>query len=429
MVDVAAARLLRPAYRNYVLVMVAVGMGFSFLDRQIVTILLPAIKAELHASDTMLGVMSGLAFALVYATLGIPLSRVADRGSRQGMMAISIAAWSAMSVLGGLVRTFPQLVLARFGVGIGEAGYSPAGFSMISDYFPKERRQTAAAIVNLGPQIGTMTGLFIGGLVVPVWGWRAAFFVAGAPGLMFALLFWLTVREPSRGMADGAPPVAAVQPPFVATLIRLWRIRSYRYVVLAEAFFSFATFAQQSWFPSLLVRSHHMDIRSVGLELGVTMVVAGVVGTALGGILGDRLFRRDPRLALILPVVAGVAGGPLVAVAVLAPTGQAALVIFGLAYVLVSLQVGPLFALTQTTSPIGARALAVSILALLTSLVGLGLGPASIGMLSDGLAQKFGAESLRYAMALMCVAFIIPVLLAGLASITLSHDVETADLD
>jgi MFS family permease len=425
--ETTAARLLRPAYRNYVLAMVAIGIGFSFLDRQIVNILLPAIKADLHVSDTMLGVMSGLAFAVIYAGLGVPLARVADRRSRRDLMAAAILVWSGMSVLAGLVRTFPQLVLARFGVGIGEAGYSPAGFSMISDYFPRHRRQTAAAIVNIGPQIGMMVGLVIGGLVAPVWGWRAAFFVAGAPGLLFAIVFRLTVQEPIRGMADGAAPAEIAQPPFLPTLATLWRIRSYRYVILAEAMFSFATFAQQTWFPSLLFRSHGMALRSVGLELGVTTAVAGVLGTALSGILGDRLARRDIRLALILPALAGIIGCPLMAAADLAPTGQTALLFYGLAYVVVSLQIGPLFALTQTTTPIAARAFGLSILLLLTALVGMGLGPPSVGLISDHLGHASDPQALRDAMALMSLAFLVPALLSGLAALSLKSDIRALE--
>jgi MFS family permease len=427
--ETTAARLLRPGYRNYVLAMVAIGIGFSFLDRQIVNILLPAIKADLHVSDTMLGVMSGLAFAVIYAGLGVPLARVADRRSRRDLMAAAIVAWSVMSVLAGLARTFPQLVAARFGVGIGEAGYSPAGFSMVSDYFPRSRRQTATAIVNSGPQVGMMLGLVIGGLVAPVWGWRAAFFVAGAPGLLFAVLFRLTVREPFRGMADGAAPTEPAPPPFLATLALLWRIRSYRYVIAAETVFSFAIFAQQTWFPSLLVRSYGMGLRSVGLELGLTTAVAGVLGTALGGVLGDRLTRRDMRLALILPGFAGIVGCPLMAAAALAPTGQTALLLYGLAYVVVSLQIGPLFALAQTTSPMATRAFGLSILLLLTAVVGLGLGPPSVGLISDALGPRSGPQSLRDAMALMSLSFLAPALLSGLAALTLKQDIGAREAD
>lgn len=422
---VQAERRLRPAYRNYVLAMVAVAQGFSFLDRQIVTILLPMIKAELHVSDTQLGIMSGLAFALFYATFGIPLARLADRWSRRNLMAISIAIWSGMTTVSGFVQSFPQLVLARFGVGVGEAGCAPAAFSLISDYFTKERRQTAAAIVNLGPQMGIVLGLLIGGLFAPIVGWRGAFFVAGLPGLLFSILFALTVREPVRGMADGVPISRPVQPPFLSSLAVLWRIRSYRYVVMCCAMFSFSSFAMQIWMPSFLARSHGMQLGAIGPSLALA-TACGAVGTITGGLLGDRLFKRRARLSLMMPMIGGLAAIPLMAGCLLAPSSTASVAFFAAAFAANNLHVGAIFALTQTTSPLRLRALGISFLMLTTSLIGLGLGPFSVGVLSDHLTPALGQEALRWAMLAMSTSYLIPVALAWTAGRTLKQDIASS---
>jgi MFS family permease len=405
--------------------MVAVAQGFSFLDRQIVTILLPMIKAELHVSDTQLGIMSGLAFALFYAAFGIPLARLADRWSRRNLMAISIAIWSGMTTFSGFVQSFPQLVLARFGVGVGEAGCAPAAFSLISDYFTKERRQTAAAIVNLGPQMGIVLGLLIGGLFAPIVGWRGAFFVAGLPGLLFSILFALTVREPVRGMADGVRIGRPVQPPFLSSLAVLWKIRSYRYVVMCCAMFSFSCFAMQIWMPSFLARSHGMQLGAIGPSLALATAF-GAVGTITGGVLGDRLFKRSAHLSLLMPMIGGLAAIPLMAGCLLTPSSTASVAFFAAAFAANNLHVGAIFALTQTTSPLRLRALGISFLVLTTSLIGLGLGPFSVGVLSDHLTPVLGQEALRWAMLAVSASYLIPVVLAWTAGRTLKQDIASS---
>lgn len=425
--EAPAAGLLRPAYRNFVLLMLTAGQSFSFLDRKIITILMPPIKAELQVSDAQLGLMSGLAFAAVYAVFGIPLAQLADRWSRRNLMALAIMFWSAMTTLSGFAQNFTHLVLSRIGVGMGEAGYSPAAFSMLSDYFSRKQRQTAVAVINLGPHIGAVLGLLIGGLAASAVGWRGAFLIAGIPGLLFGLTMLLTVKEPPRGLADGMVTSAPPRPPFLRSVAVLWRISSYRWMVLAGTLFAFAILAQQMWMPSFLSRTHDMELDVIGSLLGLTLIVFAPLGTLLGGVLGDRLGRRDERLSLLLGVAAGLLTVPLLLGALLTDSSTWALLLYGLSFMTASLHFAPVHALIQSTSPVRLRGLAWAFLAMLTSLVGVGLGATSVGALSDALAPRHAEESLRYAMVWMSFSFIPPVICVILASRHLKRDLAAVN--
>jgi MFS family permease len=424
--EAARASMMRPAYRNYVVAMLAVGFTLNFLDRQIMSILMQPIKTEMHLSDTALGFLSGLAFAIFYAALGIPVSRLADRGSRRGVMALSMALWSFATAACGITQNFIQLFLARIGVGVGEAGFTPSGIAMIADYFPRAQRGIATGILNTGPMFGMMLGLLIGGWAASAYGWRTAFTIAGLPGLAFAILFWFTVREPWRGMADGAPPVKHAQPPAGASIVLLWRNRTYRFLVLGAALSAFGLYGLSTWMPSFLARSHGLKPREIGETLGPLIGVIGGIGMVVGGYLTDRLARRDDRWNFWMPAIASALSLPAAAAALLVDGTHLAIGLYALAYFLNVLWVAPTFVAIQALVPTTIRVSATAWKLLFTNLIGLGLGPQFVGAASDLLAKRAGADSLRYAMLLCASSLLIPTILYLVAAHFMKNDLAVA---
>lgn len=412
-------RLMRPAYRSAVLGLIVVGFALNFLDRQILSILMQPIKEDLQLSDTALGFLSGLAFALFYATVGIPVSRIADRGSRRAVMSVSMAVWSAATAVCGVAQNFWQLFLARVGVGIGEAGFTPSGLTMVSDYFPKHRRSTAIGIVNTGPMFGTMLGFLIGGWAATEYGWRAAFLIAGLPGVIFALLFWLVVREPWRGMADGMRSTPPSQPPMLATLRIFWKSNSYRYLLVGASLSAFGLYGVSLWMPSFLARSHGMTPAEIGSVLGPLIGFVGAAGMVSGGYLTDRLSRLDERWAFWMPAGASIVCVPLYAAGLTVTGGQTAMLFYAAGYFASVLWVAPTFSIVQQLMPPATRVTAIAWKLLATNLIGLGLGPQLVGVASDLLEPSYGIESLRYAMLLSSIGLIAPAVFYTLAARTL----------
>lgn len=409
--DAETQKLLRPVYRNTVLALVAVGFALNFLDRQILTILMQPVKEELQISDTALGFLSGLAFALFYAVVGVPLARVADRRARRTIMAASMAVWSAATALCGLAQNFVQLALARFGVGIGEGGFTPAGMSLLSDYFPKDRRGTALGFVNIGPMIGTMLGLVIGGVALEALGWRGAFMVAGIPGVLFAGVFYLAVKEPWRGMADGVRTAPKPQPDFWQSVGLLWVNRSYRYLALGSAMSAFGLYGLSTWMPSYLMRAHEMAPREVGLYLGPVMGGIGALGMIAGGWLSDLVGKRSAGGPLLLPAAASVLAIPLLLMTLYSPSPYVAVAIYAVAYFLCVIWVAPTFSLIQSLMPLNMRATGTAWKLLLTNLIGLGLGPQAVGVLSDLFGATTDGYSLRLAMMVGALTLLVPAAL------------------
>ncbi|MEJ0024730.1 MAG: MFS transporter [Rhizomicrobium sp.] len=404
------------AYRGYILALVLVGFALNFVDRQIVSVLLQPIKNDLHLSDSALGFLSGLAFALFYATLGLPIARQTDKGSRRIIMSLSIAVWSLMTTLCGFVQNTAQLLLARFGVGIGEAGFTPAAMSILADYFPKEKRATAFAIANIGPMLGLLLGFLIGSVALRYIGWRGAFMIAGAPGLLFAAVFFLTVREPSRGMSDGVSPAPQSPPPLIRSLPVLWNIRAYRFLMFACASFSFCSVGLSTWIPSFFVRSYGYLPANIALILAPILGIGGALGIFLGGYFADRLSRRDARWALWLPACAALIALPAAALTFVIHQPVVALALYGFTYFLASSYVAPAFSTIQVLVPLNVRATATALVLFAVNLIGLGLGPQVVGILSDALTHRLGPEALRMALALSSILFVLPVLLFWAAS-------------
>ncbi len=375
---------------------------FNFIDRQILVILQESIKKELHLSDTQLGLLSGFSFAIFYVTLGIPIARLADRTNRRNTVAVSLGIWSIMTATSGMARNFVQLLLARIGVGVGEAGGSPSAHAMISDYFPPEKRSTALSIYSAGLYIGVMIGFLSGGYLNQHLGWRTAFFVVGLPGIVFSLLFYATVKEPRRGATDTAAP--ASQPPsFVQLLKVLYSSKTFVLLAAASALNVFCIYGLNNWAPSFLVRLHGMTMSQVGAILGLIYGVGGGLGSYGGGVLTDYFGKKDKSWYLKIPAYAILIGIPCAAGAIFLQSIPGTLICLGLSACLQSVYLGPSLAVAHSLVPASMRALTSAVFFLVINLVGLGFGPLVVGMLSDLLTPALGAESLRWAMSTMIV--------------------------
>jgi MFS family permease len=386
------------AYTRYALGLLVVVYVVNFLDRQVVAILLQAIKQDLGLSDTQLGAFSGIAFAFLYSTLGIPLARWADRGVRRSIIALALLMWSGMTALQGLAPSFLWLLAARVGVGVGEAGCSPPAHSLISDLFEPKRRATALSIYALGIPIGGAIGLAAGGWLRETFDWRTALMIVGLPGIGLALLVRLTLREPTRGWWEGGRREAHAPPP-LAEVARLLRARrAFVHMAVAGALHALYGYGAAAFNPAFFERVHGLAPLEIGYWLGAIAATTGVLGTFLGGWLTDRVSGRDPRWYAWLPGWGTLIGVPFVFVFYLWPDGYGALALAALPAVLGGLYLGPTFAITQALVPPHMRAQAAAVMLLILNLVGMGLGPQLVGVLSDLLAPRFGDESIRWAL-------------------------------
>ncbi|MBI1261623.1 MAG: MFS transporter [Rhizobiales bacterium] len=387
-----------PFYRHYALFLLVLAYTSSHVDRNIMGIVLQPIQTELGASDTAMGFLGGLAFALFYATLGIPIALWADRGNRRNIIALAIAVWSAMTALCGLAQNFTQLAIARVGVGVGEAGSSPPSHSIISDLYPRKQRSTAMAIYALGVYFGVMIGFVVGGYVAQDYGWRATFFVVGLPGILIALLVRFTLREPARGAADGIAQDMSHRSSVKDVFHHLWTTRAARHVVIGVTLVSFIGYGGLVWGPAFLFRSHGLTPKEAGLFLGPVAGLVGGCGALFGGYLSDRLGRNDMRWNAWVIAVSKIVAVPLF---IAYYTTDNITVLFA-AYVgstvLGAFYLGPSFAMIQSLTPIHMRATASAVMLFVLNIIGLGLGPQIVGFVSEMLKPAFGVESLRYAL-------------------------------
>lgn len=387
----------RPGYRGYVLGMLTLVYVFNFLDRQLLIILQEPIKLELGLSDTQLGLLSGLAFAAVYATASIPLAQLAERWDRRSIVAISLATWSGVTALTGLVTNFFQLLLARAAVGIGEAGSGPASHSIISDIFPLSQRATALAFYSTGINIGILLGFLLGGWINELFGWRTAFVVIGLPGLALAVALRLTIAEPAKGLSEGSK---ATSPPlsFLLVLADLWRKPSFCHLALATALQGVVGYGIINWLPSYMIRMHGMGTGELGTWLALAAGGAGALGTFFGGWVADRLALRDRRYYQWVPAIAAALMLPFMVIVLMAGQPKLALIVYFLPACLLSVWIGPSLASTHALVDMRSKAVGSAILFFIVNMIGLGLGPLMIGMLSDYLQPAHGNASLRYAM-------------------------------
>jgi predicted MFS family arabinose efflux permease len=391
------------AYLRYALGLLVAVYTFNFIDRQILVILQESIKQEMGLSDGQLGLLSGFSFAIFYATLGIPIARVADQGIRRNVIAWAIAVWSVMTVICGLARSYAQLLVARIGVAIGEAGGSPPAHAMISDYFPPRERGRALAIYSTGVYLGILFGFLAGGWLNEFFGWRVAFMVVGVPGLLVAALVRLTLTEPRRGESEGHR-AAEPAPPLRDSLKTLWNLRSFRYLGLAFGFTAFVTYGNGNFGPSFLARTFQLSSGEIGTVLGLFGGLGGMAGTYLGGFLGDRLGGRDIRWYLWVPAIALLIAIPLRLAAYLVDDLRLVYPLLASTELLFLTFLAPSLAVAHALVAPALRAFTSSILFFGLSVIGLGMGPTFAGFLSDQLTPSFGIDGLRWSMAITSLA-------------------------
>ncbi len=379
----------------FVLAMLTAVYTFSFIDRQILVILAEPIKADLGLSDTQLGLLTGLAFAALYITLGLAIARLADKGNRKNIVAISLAIWSFMTALSGSATNFLQLFLARVGVGIGEAGGSPPSHSIISDYFPPKKRATALAIYSTGIYIGILLGFVIGGLIAKYYGWRIALYSIGIPGILLAIVLYFTVKELVKGQSD--PLGASDETPklMVDVFKTLFRSKSFVFAALGTGFLAFGSYGTGNFMPSFLQRVHGIDIATAGYLLGLVFEVGGGLGIFLGGYLADRFGAKDMRWYLWIPMITGFTSLIPLAIALFAVTINLVIGMIFLSVLLLGFYLAPVIAVTHSLVNARMRAFASSVLFLILNFIGLGLGPLVIGYISDLLIPNYGNLSLR----------------------------------
>jgi MFS family permease len=387
-------------YRNYVLLMLTLVYIFNFVDRQLIVILQESIKTELQLSDTQLGLLSGFTFAIFYVSLGIPIARYADRANRRNTVALSLGIWSVMTACSGLSRNFIQLLLARIGVGVGEAGGSPPAHAMISDYFPPEKRSTALSTYSTGIYFGILIGFLMGGYLNQQLGWRTAFFVIGIPGIVFALLFYITVKEPGRGATDMSAP-ASEHHSLGKALKLLYANKTFVFLALASGLHVFCIYGLLNWAPSFLIRLHGLKSSEVGSLLGPIFGISGAIGSFAGGYLTDRWGKKDKRWYLKIPAYAIILCIPLAAGVIFLQDTFLSLVCLGLCASLQSMYLGPSLAVAHSLVPASMRAFTSAIFFFVINLVGLGFGPLTVGIISDLLKPGLGNESLRWAMSII----------------------------
>lgn len=415
-----------PAYKRFVLVMLTIVYAFNFVDRQILVILQEPIKAEMGLSDAQLGLLSGFTFAVVYVTAGIPIAYWADRGNRRNIVSLSLAVWSGMTALSGLAGNYFQLLLARLGVGLGEAGGSPPAHSMISDYYPPENRGTALAFYSSGIYVGILLGYLFGGVIAEAFGWRTAFLVVGLPGVFFAVILRLTVREPQRGRWESAEAREAPKPSLRETLALLRDRPSFWYLALGAAAISYVSYGNGNFFPSYLIRMHGLSIAEVGMVLALVSGLTGVLGTFLGGYLGDRFGARDMRWYMWIPMIGiSLSYIPYIFI-VMTDNTSAALTVLFFAFILKTLYLGPCIAIAHTLVPPGMRAITSAVLFFILNMIGLGMGPFLTGLVSDLLKPMYAEQSLRYSMLITTQVSLIAIALFYLAAKHLPADLKKA---
>lgn len=404
------------AGRYWVAAFLALVYAFNFMDRQIMAILQEPVRREFGLSDTQLGLLTGLSFALFYTTCGFPVAWLADRYRRVPIMAVACAVWSVFTVACGMAQTFGQLIVARVLVGAGEAGGSPPAFSLISDYFPPQERGVGMAIYALGVPLGTALGAAVGGTVAAHYGWRMAFVVVGAPGMILALLMLLVLREPVRGRLDGHAARQETGGGIGQAMRAFIADRPSLLTALAAGMSAFVCYGMLAWNPSLLTRVKGMSLGNIAHYYSLVLGVTGLVGTFAAGWLADRLGRHDPRWYAWLPALAFVLIIPGVIGAVWARGWVATLCWLALPGLLGSMYTAPAIAVVQNNAAPERRTMAGAMLVFIVTLIGMGGGPLYLGKISDLARPAFGDRSLLVGYAMLLPAIVLTVVLYGLAA-------------
>jgi MFS family permease len=409
------------ARATYALVMLTAIYSLNFLDRRVIAILIDPIKHDYHLSDKTMGFISGFGFVIFYSILAAPVARWADRGNRRSIITWGLVIWSGMTALGGIARNALQLTLSRFGVGVGEAAGTAPSSSMISDLFPGARRSGAMAVYQLGPVIGGFLGFFVGGWVNHSYGWHAAFLVAGIPGLLIALIFRLTVREPVRGISE-AKRVDTSQDSIGNTFRFLLRQKCYMILLFGFCFTTYTQFGLGTWAASFFARIHHLNTKQIGTYAGTTQAIAALIGTLVGGYLSDVLGRKNVRWRIYVSAICSMLACPGVLLFVMSHSLFWCIVGFTIFSATSPVHVGPIVAVSHSVVKVGMRAFGTSVIYLISELVGLGLGPFLMGAFNDHYTRTLGAGVIRYSIATAAFTTLMGGLLFVLAARWLERD-------
>lgn len=389
-------------YKIYALGLLVLVYISNYADRILLGILLPAIKAEFDLSDTELGFLHGTAFAIFYATLGVPIAIYADRGNRKLVIVAATATWSIMTALCGLAQTYWQLVAARIGVGVGEAGSNPPSHSIISDLFTLKYRGTALAIFSQGVSLGIVVGLYGGAQIAEAYGWRVAFYALGLPGVLIALLVLFTLVEPRRGAAE-AQPLSANIPTFGETIRFIASQRSLVHIITGATLTTLVGYSGVLWWPSFIVRSHGLSPADMSAFLALVFGVGSGFGIFLGGYLSDYFGRRDVKLMPRVVTIATLVGLPFGAAIYLVDNSTLVFLLIGIPAAAGGMYLGPSLAMAQSLVAVRMRTVASALFLFIINLIGMGLGSVIIGGMSDALTPQYGQDALRYTLLIVMV--------------------------
>ena len=410
------------AIRTRVLLLLLFAYIFNFIDRNIVGVLAVPIREEFDLSDTALSHL-GVAFGIFYATIAIPIAWAADRKSRVNIIAGAVALWSLFTAACGVVQSYTQLVIARMGVAVGEAGGIAPSYSLISDYFPREKRSRALAFYSLGIPIGSALGVFFGGWLAAHLSWRSAFVIVGLLGLPAALLIKLLIPEPERGRFDGPAIKVASQAPRPSEVARtLLGTPSFWLLSFGAASGSILGYGLIFWLPSFFNRSFGLAVQDVGWFYGSIILVGGGLGTWLGGWLGDRIGPTRPGGYALIPAVCFVITAPTFALGLFAPNLWIAWLLFTVGQMLALAWLGPVITAVQHIVLPTMRATASASFLFINNLIGIGFGIFFLGYMSDAMAASYGDDSLRYSILYGLVFYLLSSLLYFVASRRLPKD-------
>lgn len=409
-------------YTWYVVALLTVVSIFSYMDRMALAVLAPSIKADLNLSDAQLGLLTGVAFSLFYAVCGIPIARWADRGVRRNIIGLALVAWSVMTAVSGAAQNFTHLFLARVGIGAGEAGCLPPAQSIICDYVPVRRRAGVFAVHNVGNYAGIMVGLVVAGGLGEIVGWRWTFLALGLPGIALAVVVRLTLREPVRGSFDDQTRGDSSRPSLRATLARLWRCKTYRLLLAFYVLNGFVQYGLIQWWPSFYSRVFELNMSSIGLYLGLAIGAGAGTGSLLGGLLAHKVGQRD--IGLPLKISAGITllGLPMALASLFVPSFSDSIVLIFLSSLFWSASNGPVIATAVSVIAPTMRATSSSVIIFATAVMGFGLGPFCVGLVSDLLAPLLGAQALRYAL-------LVPISLVPMMAVVLYAAARTSRND
>jgi predicted MFS family arabinose efflux permease len=416
------------AYLNYVIFVMFVLNAVNLADRNVLGIVLEPIKLEFGLTDLHMGLLTGFAFAVFYALVGLPIARWADHGVRKNIMALAIAVCGIMTAFCGMAQGFFTLLFSRIGVGAGEAGLIPTAQSMISDYFDEKKRGMPMGILMAGGMFGTILCIMIGGYLNHAYGWRTAVIAMGLPGLVVSIIAHMTLREPERGGQDSskAKPVALS---IKEALVAIFKIKTLVLVIFATAIGVFAFYGVAQWGAAFFIRSHGMNTAQVGKAFGLAFGGGALLGNLLGGKLGDILAKSDDRWHLWLSIIAYLVCIPFMALAYDATSQQAALIFMFFGVTMALIPVGPQFAMMMLLVPASIRATTAAVGLFFSSVIGIGLGPTIVGLISDNLTSIYGKEALRHALFYSSFATVIAAILMLLAVRTMPGDLKRLRVD